>query len=122
MDIRAAEISAILKDQIENFGAETDVAEVGQVLSDCGANCSSSTCNRHPFGSPCHCTVAASESARRRFSFSGYPYVEMTLDVGPKAPLGLNSPPMVINRPDGEWDVPGPMEGGAAGMDVAAND
>ena len=33
MDIRAAEISAILKDQIENFGAETDVAEVGQVLS-----------------------------------------------------------------------------------------
>jgi F-type H+-transporting ATPase subunit alpha len=33
MDIRAAEISAILKDQIENFGTETDVAEVGQVLS-----------------------------------------------------------------------------------------
>ena len=28
MDIRAAEISAILKDQIENFGTETDVAEV----------------------------------------------------------------------------------------------
>jgi F-type H+-transporting ATPase subunit alpha len=33
MDIRAAEISAILKDQIENFGVEADVAEVGQVLS-----------------------------------------------------------------------------------------
>jgi F-type H+-transporting ATPase subunit alpha len=33
MDIRAAEISAILKDQIENFGNEADVAEVGQVLS-----------------------------------------------------------------------------------------
>src|SRR5258706_14089730 len=33
MDIRAAEISAILKQQIENFGAEADVAEVGQVLS-----------------------------------------------------------------------------------------
>ncbi|WP_343560543.1 F0F1 ATP synthase subunit alpha [Kiloniella sp. b19] len=33
MDIRAAEISAILKSQIENFGAEADVAEVGQVLS-----------------------------------------------------------------------------------------
>ena len=33
MDIRAAEISAILKDQIENFGAEADVAEVGRVLS-----------------------------------------------------------------------------------------
>ncbi len=33
MDIRAAEISSILKDQIENFGTEADVAEVGQVLS-----------------------------------------------------------------------------------------
>jgi len=33
MDIRAAEISAILKQQIENFGTEADVAEVGQVLS-----------------------------------------------------------------------------------------
>ena len=33
MDIRAAEISAILNDQIENFGTEADVAEVGQVLS-----------------------------------------------------------------------------------------
>ncbi len=33
MEIRAAEISAILKQQIENFGTEVDVAEVGQVLS-----------------------------------------------------------------------------------------
>ncbi len=33
MDIGAAEISAILKEQIANFGAEADVAEVGQVLS-----------------------------------------------------------------------------------------
>ncbi|TCS63591.1 F0F1 ATP synthase subunit alpha [Varunaivibrio sulfuroxidans] len=33
MDIRAAEISAIIKDQIANFGTETEVAEVGQVLS-----------------------------------------------------------------------------------------
>ena len=33
MEIRAAEISAILKDQIANFGNEADVAEVGQVLS-----------------------------------------------------------------------------------------
>src|SRR5712672_640556 len=33
MDIRAAEISAILKQQIANFGNEADVAEVGQVLS-----------------------------------------------------------------------------------------
>jgi F-type H+-transporting ATPase subunit alpha len=33
MDIRAAEISAILKDQIQNFGQEAEVSEVGQVLS-----------------------------------------------------------------------------------------
>ncbi|MCZ6721636.1 MAG: F0F1 ATP synthase subunit alpha, partial [Proteobacteria bacterium] len=33
MEIRPAEISAILKEQIANFGTEADVAEVGQVLS-----------------------------------------------------------------------------------------
>ena len=33
MEIRAAEISAILKQQIAGFGSEADVAEVGQVLS-----------------------------------------------------------------------------------------
>jgi F-type H+-transporting ATPase subunit alpha len=33
MDIRAAEISAILKEQIKNFGTEAEVSEVGQVLS-----------------------------------------------------------------------------------------
>jgi F-type H+/Na+-transporting ATPase subunit alpha len=33
MEIRAAEISAILKEQIKNFGQEAEVSEVGQVLS-----------------------------------------------------------------------------------------
>ncbi len=33
MDIRAAEISAILKKQIKDFGKEADVAEIGTVLS-----------------------------------------------------------------------------------------
>jgi len=33
MDIRAAEISAILKKEIANFGSEAEVTEVGQVLS-----------------------------------------------------------------------------------------
>ncbi|WP_261368170.1 F0F1 ATP synthase subunit alpha [Pseudosulfitobacter koreensis] len=33
MGIQAAEISAILKDQIKNFGQEAEVAEVGRVLS-----------------------------------------------------------------------------------------
>ena len=33
MDIRAAEISAILKKQIKDFGKEAQVSEIGQVLS-----------------------------------------------------------------------------------------
>ncbi|GEQ98698.1 hypothetical protein JCM17844_23350 [Iodidimonas gelatinilytica] len=33
MDIRAAEISQVLKDQIAGFGVEAEVSEVGQVLS-----------------------------------------------------------------------------------------
>jgi F-type H+/Na+-transporting ATPase subunit alpha len=33
MDIRAAEISAILKDQIKNYGADAKVSDVGQILS-----------------------------------------------------------------------------------------
>ncbi|MGB9141292.1 MAG: F0F1 ATP synthase subunit alpha, partial [Aestuariivirga sp.] len=33
MDIRAAEISTILKNQIKDFGNEAEVSEIGQVLS-----------------------------------------------------------------------------------------
>src|SRR5215468_8821579 len=33
MDIQAAEISAILKQQIKDFGTEAEVSEVGEVLS-----------------------------------------------------------------------------------------
>src|SRR5919205_3975819 len=33
MEIRAAEISSILKEQIKNFGREAEVSEIGQVLS-----------------------------------------------------------------------------------------
>lgn len=33
MDIRAAEISKVIKDQIANFGTEAQVSEIGQVLS-----------------------------------------------------------------------------------------
>ena len=33
MDIRAAEISTILKNQIENFGVDAEISEVGKVLS-----------------------------------------------------------------------------------------
>ena len=34
MEIKAAEISNILKKQIKDFGTEAEVAEVGQVLRD----------------------------------------------------------------------------------------
>src|ERR1700752_3416908 len=33
MDLRAAEISAILKSQVASFGEQADVSDVGQVLS-----------------------------------------------------------------------------------------
>ena len=33
MDIKAAEISSILKEQIKNFGQDAQVSEIGQVLS-----------------------------------------------------------------------------------------
>ena len=33
MDIRAAEISKILKEQIANFGDEAEISEIGKVLS-----------------------------------------------------------------------------------------
>ena len=33
MDIRAAEISEILKNQIKNYGVEAEVSDVGTVLS-----------------------------------------------------------------------------------------
>ena len=33
MGIQAAEISAILKEQIKNFGQDAEVAEVGRVLA-----------------------------------------------------------------------------------------
>ena len=33
MNIQASEISKILKEQIKNFGEDTEVAEVGKVLS-----------------------------------------------------------------------------------------
>ena len=39
MDIKPAEISSILRKQIADFGSEAEVAEVGQVLSVGGWNC-----------------------------------------------------------------------------------
>ncbi len=46
MDIRAAEISSILKCQIANFGNEAEVTEVGQVLSSATASPASTVSTR----------------------------------------------------------------------------
>lgn len=46
------------------------------------------------------------------FKFSGYEYIEMAKKI-PRSPnaLTLTTDPAVINRPEGEWDKAGPLEG-----------
>jgi predicted GNAT family N-acyltransferase len=45
------------------------------------------------------------------FNFSGYAYLEMEFDLDPHpAAVGLASPPMVLLRPEGDWDRPGVLE------------
>jgi predicted GNAT family N-acyltransferase len=62
---------------------------------------------------------------RPRFSFSGYEYMEVEFPVAPHPrAVGLASPPMVLLRPEGDWDRPGVLEAGldagAAPQDLAA--
>jgi len=58
-------------------------------------------------------------AGRPVFSFSGYAYREMEFDLAPKAgAVGLASPPMVLLRPEGDWDRPGVLE--AAPTELAA--
>ena len=48
---------------------------------------------------------------RAGFSFSGYAYIEMEFDLEPPASaVGMASPPMVLLRPEGDWDRPGVLE------------
>ena len=48
---------------------------------------------------------------RPAFTFSGYAYREMEFDLAPHAAaVGLPSPPMVLLRPEGDWDRPGVLE------------
>jgi predicted GNAT family N-acyltransferase len=50
-------------------------------------------------------------SGREKFVFSDYRYTEMVLDLEPIAdPISLKSGPMVILRPEGDWDRPGVLE------------
>lgn len=48
---------------------------------------------------------------RRQFVFSDYRYIEMVIDLDPVGdPVSLESGPMVILRPEGDWDRPGILE------------
>ena len=52
--------------------------------------------------------LARSLSDREKFVFSDYRYTEMVLDLEPIVdPISLKSEPMVILRPEGDWDRPG---------------
>lgn len=48
---------------------------------------------------------------REPFAFSDYRYTEMVIDLEPMTnPISLESHPMVILRPEGDWDRPGILE------------
>ncbi len=55
------------------------------------------------------------------FRFSGFDYLEMEFDLAPHArAVGLASPPLVLLRPEGDWDRPGVLETSQAPRDLAA--
>jgi predicted GNAT family N-acyltransferase len=48
---------------------------------------------------------------REQFAFSDYRYTEMVIDLEPTTDsISLKSQPMVILRPEGDWDRPGVLE------------
>ncbi|MGH6838722.1 MAG: GNAT family N-acetyltransferase [Methylocella sp.] len=48
---------------------------------------------------------------REKFMFSGYRYTEMAVELDPHdAPIMAGSDPMMILRPEGDWDRPGVLE------------
>lgn len=47
--------------------------------------------------------------------FSDHEYVEMKADLDPHPdPLTINSPPLVLIRPEGSWDIAGPLDQSAS--------
>lgn len=58
---------------------------------------------------------------RTEFSFSDYDYVEMEFDLWPPVDaIGLETPPMVLVRPEGAWERPGVLEVRAGSAHAAA--
>jgi predicted GNAT family N-acyltransferase len=54
-------------------------------------------------------------TGRPNFCFSDYEYVEIlkTLEV-PEDVIDMDAPPLVLIRPDGDWDRPGPFDASAS--------
>lgn len=49
--------------------------------------------------------------------FSGYSYTAIAMSLRPDADaLGIRSDPAVLNRPEGDWDRPGPLETGTGSL------
>jgi predicted GNAT family N-acyltransferase len=52
---------------------------------------------------------------REHFLYSGYKYTEMEIDLHPPPDaISINTDPMVLVRPEGDWDRPGVLERSAA--------
>ncbi|MGL6043828.1 MAG: GNAT family N-acetyltransferase, partial [Sandaracinobacteroides sp.] len=55
-------------------------------------------------------------SSPSSFTFSGHRYTEMLLEIARDAEsIQLGIDPLVLNRPEGAWDVPGVLERGSVG-------
>lgn len=53
---------------------------------------------------------------RPQFKFSGYEYIEIERDLAPPDnAIGLDTPAMVLLRPEGDWDRPGVLERSGSG-------
>ena len=60
-------------------------------------------------------------AGRAAFSFSDYDYVEMEFDLDPPADaISIDSDPLVLLRPEGEWDRPGVLDRSLARSAVAS--
>ena len=56
---------------------------------------------------------------RNLFSFSDYDYVELEFDLTPAADaISINSEPLVLLRPEGDWDRPGVIDRSVTRLDA----
>ena len=59
--------------------------------------------------------IAKTRKMRDSFTFSGIEFVEVLCDIPATIDrLSIDTPALVLNRPEGEWDEPGVLEVEAA--------